>query len=60
MNYKRQISKFENNEENPLHTGAKGENKVIDELLKFDDSYHILCGVEVTLSRWVTYNGKRI
>lgn len=58
-NYKRQISKFENNKENPLHAGAKGENKVIDELLKLDDSYHILCGVDVTLSRWVTYNGKK-
>jgi|APSaa5957512535_1039671.scaffolds.fasta_scaffold14374_3 hypothetical protein len=58
-NYKRQISKFENNKENPLHAGAKGENKVIDELEKLDDSYHILCGVEVTLSRWVTYNGKK-
>jgi len=58
-NYKRQISKFEKNEENPLHAGAKGENKVIDELLKLDDSYHILCGIEVTLSRWVTYNGKK-
>lgn len=58
-NYRRQISKFENNEESPLHAGAKWENKVIDELLKLDDSYHILCGVEVTLSRWVTYNGKK-
>jgi hypothetical protein len=58
-NYKRQISKFENNKENPLHAGAKGENKVIDELLKLDDSYHILCDVDVQLSRWVTYNGKK-
>jgi hypothetical protein len=58
-NYKRQISKFENNRENPLHAGAKGENKVIDELLKLDDSYHILAGIDVTLSRWVTYNGKK-
>lgn len=58
-NYKRQISKFEKNEDNPLHAGAKGENKVIDELLKLDDSYHILCGIEVTLSKWVTYNGKK-
>lgn len=58
-NYKRQISKFENNEKNPLLAGAKGENKVIDELLNLDDSYHILCGIEVTLSRWVTYNGKK-
>ena len=58
-NYQRQINKFKKNEENPLHAGAKGENKVIDELSKLDDSYHILCGIEVNLSRWVTYNGKK-
>jgi hypothetical protein len=58
-NYKRQINKFENNKENPLHAGAKGENKVVDELLKLDDDYHILCGIGVTLSRWITYNGKK-
>ena len=50
-NYQRQINKFEKNKENPLHAGAKGENKVIDELSKLDDSYHILCGIEVELSR---------
>lgn len=58
-NYKRQISKFENNKENPLHAGAKGENKVIDELSKLDDSFHILAGIEVQLLKWVTYNGKK-
>ncbi|MDH5666324.1 MAG: NERD domain-containing protein [Nitrosopumilus sp.] len=58
-NYKRQINKFENNKENPLHAGTKGENKVIDELSKLDDSYHVLAGIEVHLSKWVTYNGKK-
>ena len=58
-NYKRQINKFENNKDNPLHAGAKGENKVIDQLSKLDDSYHVLSGIEVHLSRWVTYNGKK-
>jgi hypothetical protein len=58
-NYKRQINKFENNKKNPLHAGAKGENKVIDELSKLDDSYHVLAGIDVQLARWVTYNGKK-
>jgi len=58
-NYKRQINKFENNKNNPLHAGAKGENKVIDELSKLDDSYHVLAGIDVQLARWVTYNGKK-
>ena len=56
-NYKRQVDKFDNVE--LFHKGTIGENKVIDELLKLDDSYHILCGIEVTLSKWVTYNGKK-
>ena len=58
-NYKRQISKIENNKNNPLHAGAKGENKVIDELSKLDDSYHVLACIDVQLARWVTYNGKK-
>ncbi|HUU47574.1 MAG TPA: nuclease-related domain-containing protein [Nitrosopumilaceae archaeon] len=58
-NYKRQINKFEKNEDNPLHAGTKGENKVIDELLKLDNNYHILCGVRIGLPRYVTYNGQK-
>jgi len=58
-NYKRQVNKFQYKKIGKLKTGARGENKVIDELLKLDDSYHILCGIGVTLSRWVTYNGKK-
>jgi len=58
-NYQRQINKFENNEDNPLHAGTKGENKVIDELLKLDDNYHILCGVRIELPYFVTYNGQK-
>ena len=58
-NYQRQINKFENNEDNPLHAGTKGENKVIDELLKLDDHFHILCGVRIGLPYYVTYNGQK-
>jgi len=58
-NYQRQINKFENNKDNPLHAGTKGENKVIDELLKLDDMYHILCGIRIELPYFVTYNGQK-
>jgi len=58
-NYQRQINKFENNEDNPLHAGTRGENKVIDELLKLDEHYHILCGVRIELPYYVTYNGQK-
>ncbi len=58
-NYQRQINKFENNEDNPLHAGTRGENKVIDELLKLDENYHILCGVRIELPYYVTYNGQK-
>jgi len=58
-NYQRQINKFENNKDNPLHAGTKGENKVIDELLKLDDRYHILCGIRIELPYYVTYNGQK-
>ena len=49
-NYQRQINKFEDNIGSPFHIGAKGENKVIDELLKLDESYHVLCGLQIELS----------
>jgi len=58
-NYKRQINKFENNKDNPFHAGAKGENKVIEELEKLNDSYHVLCGVKLQLSYYVKYKGKK-
>jgi len=57
FHYKRQVDKFQYKKIGKLHTGTKGENKVIDELLKLDDNYHILCGVENELQYWVTYNG---
>jgi len=57
--YKRQVDKFQYKKIGKLHTGTKGENKVIDELLKLDDSYHIMCGIDIELHNWVTYNGKK-
>jgi len=57
--YKRQLNKFQYKKIGKLKTGTKGENKVIDELSKLDDSYHIMCGIDIELQNWVTYNGKK-
>lgn len=58
-NYKRQIDKFGKRDVGQLQTGTRGENSVIDELAKLDDSFHILCGVDLQLNYWVTYNGRK-
>tara|TARA_B110000263_G_C15199134_1_gene459812 strand:+ start:121 stop:819 length:699 start_codon:yes stop_codon:yes gene_type:complete len=58
-NYKRQVDKFEKSEVKLFQKGTRGENEVIDELSKLDDSYHILCGVDMELDYWVTYNGRK-
>jgi len=57
--YKRQVDKFQYKKIGKLRTGTYGENDVIDELAKLDDSYHILCGIEIELPYWVTYNGRK-
>ena len=58
-NYVRQINKFGKEEVRLFRKGTSGENQVIDELSKLEDSYHILCGVDLELDHWVTYNGER-
>ncbi len=59
QNKKRQINKFEKNKDDPLHAGASGELQVIDILSQLPDEYHILCGVNLQLPKYVTYNGKK-
>ncbi len=59
FHYKRQVDKFQYKKIGKLKTGTHGENYVIDKLSKMDDSYHILCGMEIELDYWVTYNGKK-
>ena len=58
-NKQRQVNKFEKNRNNPFHAGAKGELNVIDKLSELSDDYHVLCGLNIGLSRYVTYNGKK-
>ena len=58
-NYKRQVNKFKHNKIRTLRKGTHGENEVIEELLKLDDSHHVLCGVKFQLPKYVTYRGRR-
>jgi len=58
-NKQRQVNKFEKNKDNPFHAGAKGELSVIDKLSELSDDYHVLCGLNIGLDHWVTYNGKK-
>jgi len=56
---KRQYNKFERNRDDPFHAGAKGENKVLDKLSQLSDEYHVLCGVRIGLTHFISYNGKK-
>jgi hypothetical protein len=43
----------------PDYSGAYGELKVLKELGKLDDSYHVICDVNVSLRDYVHYRGNR-
>ena len=59
FHYKRQVDKFQYKKIGRLKTGTHGEKDVIDKLAKLDDNYHILCGVEIELPYYVTYNERK-
>ena len=40
------------------YSGAYGEVKVLKELGKLDDSYHVLCDVNIKLRKYAPYKGK--
>ena len=54
-----QINTFENNKDDPMHAGTRGELRVLNELSKLLDDYHVLCGVEFELPRYVTYRDQK-
>ena len=56
---KRQYKKFQEKRDDPFHAGAKGENQVIEQLSKLSDEFHVLCGVRLGLSHYISYNGKK-
>jgi len=55
---KRQIKKIEENKDSPLHKGAKGEIKVLEKLRELNDDFHIMCGLNIDLGKYVSYEGE--
>ncbi|WP_428325771.1 nuclease-related domain-containing protein [Nitrosopumilus sp.] len=58
-NKKKQIKNFEKKKDDSFHAGAKGELSALDVLSQIPDDFHIMCGVNLALPKYVTYNGKR-
>ena len=58
-NKRRQLGRFEANMGDPGHAGASGELRVLNELSKLPDDYHVLCGVKRALPCYVTYRGQK-
>jgi len=56
---KRQINKIEENIDRVEHAGAKGEILALEKLSVLPDEYHIFCGVNKDLGKYVTYRRKR-
>lgn len=45
--------------QSPEYWGAYGEIKVLQQLQKLDDRYHIMCNVDIQLRDYVRYRGER-
>lgn len=58
-NKKRQIKKIEENQDSKEHKGARGEVLALEKLSELPDDYHIFCGVNKELKKYVTYRRKR-
>ena len=56
---KRQIDKIKDNIDGIEHAGAKGEILALEKLLELSDDYHIFCGVNKDLGKYITYRRKR-
>ena len=50
------IDKFNEVKANPYYSGAYGEVEVLKELSKLNSSCYILCGLNIELKDWHTYN----
>lgn len=56
---KRQINKIDDNLDGIEHAGAKGETLALEKLSELPDDYHIFCGVNKDLGKYITYRRKR-
>jgi len=58
-NKKRQIKKIEENTDSVEHKGARGEVLALEKLSELSDDFHIFCGVNKELKKYITYRRKR-
>lgn len=56
---KRQINKIEDNIDGVEHAGAKGEMLALEKLSELPDDYHVFCGVNKDLGKYITYRRRR-
>ena len=54
-----EIQEFAELKKDPFYAGAKGELDVLKKLSQLSDDYHVMCGVNMDLGRYITYNGKK-
>ena len=53
------IKYLENLLQDPRYFGAIGEEKTLKTLTSLNDDYHVLCDVQIRLSDYIWYNGKK-
>jgi len=56
---KRHINKIEDNIDGVEHAGAKGEILALEKLSELPDDYHIFCGVNKDLGKYIRYRRRR-
>jgi len=58
-NKKRQINKIDDNTDSAEHKGARGEVLALEKLSELSDDFHVFCGVNKELKKYITYRRKR-
>jgi len=54
-----EIKRVSGIKKSPMFAGASGELQVFNKLSKLSDDYHVLCGLNIGLGKYVTYNGRK-
>ena len=54
-----EIQEFAELKKDPFYAGAKGELDVLKKLSQLSDDYHVMCGVNMDLGHYITYDGKK-
>ena len=54
-----EIQEFAELKRDPFYSGARGELEVLNKLSQLSDDYHVMCGVNMDLGHYITYNGKK-